>query len=154
MRALYAAALLAAAAAPGLAAQTSYRADSTAIVAAARAFSAALVSNDSMALGQLYSDTAVAFPPGREVVGRAAIRHYFARPAGSAYVQVSHVLTTERLNIDGNVAVDVGTWSSTGGRAGQEPNTATDRYLVVWVRESDGKWRILYDMWHTPRPPG
>jgi ketosteroid isomerase-like protein len=87
-------------------------------------------------------------------VGRAAIRSYFARQPGSTYVQAAHLLTTERLDIDGNVAIDMGTWTSTGGREGQQPNTATDRYLVVWVRESDGKWRMLYDMWHTPRPPG
>jgi ketosteroid isomerase-like protein len=44
----------------------------------------------------------------------------------------------------------VGTWTSTGRRGDADPSTASERYLVVWVREGDGAWRILYDMWHRP----
>ena len=46
--------------------------DSTAIVAASRAFSAAYVRNDTAALGRIYSDSAVLLPPNREIRGRAA----------------------------------------------------------------------------------
>ena len=56
----------------------------------------------------------------------------------------------QRLTISGDMAVDVGTWTSTGQRGDAEPATASERYLIVWVREDDGAWRILYDMWHRP----
>jgi ketosteroid isomerase-like protein len=135
-------------AAPAAQAQSSYQADSAAIAAAGRAFSAAYVANDSMALGALYVDTAVAFPASRDVVGRAAIRHLFAWPEG--YRQVAHSLTVERLTIEGDLAVDVGMWHSTGQRAGQEPSSSSGRYLVVWTRTAGGDWRMLYDMWHPP----
>jgi len=128
--------------------QAGHAADSAAIAAASRAFSAAYVRNDSMALGAVYVDTAVAYPLSREVVGRNAIRHYFVWPDG--YRQVAHAMTSERLTIEGDVAVDVGMWHSTGQRADHEPTSSSGRYLVVWVRAADRGWKILYDMWHPP----
>lgn len=135
--------------APALQAQASYRSDSAAIAAAARAFSAAYVANDTMALGALYVDSAVALPVSRDLVGRAAIRHYFAWPEG--YRQVAHSLTLERLTIEGDIAVDLGRWHSTGQRGDNPPAAASGRYLVVWVRTPEG-WKMLYDMWHPPPP--
>lgn len=122
--------------------------DSAAIAAASRAFSAAYVHNDTLALGDVYVDSAVAYPPGRDIIGRAAIRRYFTWPEG--YRQIAHAMASERLTIDGDMAIDVGTWTSTGQREGQEPGTASGRYLVVWIRRTDGQWKILYDMWHQP----
>ena len=122
--------------------------DSLAILAAAKAFSSAYVSNDTVALGRVYSDSAVLLPPNNELRGRAAIQRYFAWADG--YQQLAHSMTPERLTISGDVAVDVGTWTSTGQRGDADPTTASERYLIVWVREDDGVWRILYDMWHRP----
>lgn len=135
-------------AAPAAHAQAARRADSLAIAAASRAFSAAYVANDSMALGAVYVDTAVAYPVSRAVVGRDAIRHYFVWPEG--YTQLAHSMTSEKLTIEGGLAVDVGMWHSTGQRAGQEASSASGRYLVVWIRTAAGGWKILYDMWHPP----
>jgi len=59
-------------------------------------------------------------------------------------------MESAELTIDVNLAIDVGTWTSTGRRGDADPSTASERYLVVWVREGDGAWRILYDMWHRP----
>jgi ketosteroid isomerase-like protein len=122
--------------------------DSLAIVAASRAFSDAYVRNDTAALGQVYADSAILLPPNRAVAGRAAIQRYFTW--GPNYRQLAHAMVSERLTITGDVAIDVGTWTSTGRRGTAEPTTASERYLVVWVRETDGQWRILYDMWHRP----
>jgi ketosteroid isomerase-like protein len=124
------------------------RSDSLAIAAASRAFSEAYVHNDTAALGRIYADSAVLLPPNRTVTGRAAIRRYFMW--GPEYRQLAHAMRSERLTILGDMAIDVGTWSSTGRRGSAEPTTAAETYLVVWIREPDGAWRILYDMWHRP----
>jgi ketosteroid isomerase-like protein len=141
----------------GLAVPTAARAqpdrtpeDSLAIAAAGRAFSDAYVRNDTTALGRLYSDSAVVLPPNREIRGRAAIRRYFSWRA--PYRQLAHAMTSERLTVAGDLAIDLGTWSSTGQRGDDPPQTTSERYLIVWVREHDGAWRILYDMWHRPAP--
>jgi ketosteroid isomerase-like protein len=122
--------------------------DSLAILAAGKAFSSAYVSNDTAALGRVYSDSAVLLPPNNEIRGRTAIQRYFAW--GDGYRQLAHSMVPERLTVSGDMAVDVGTWTSTGQRGDAEPTTASERYLIVWVREDDGAWRILYDMWHRP----
>ena len=150
MRTAWAVVLAAATLAPApVSAQRSYAADSTAIAAAARAFSAAYLRNDTLALADAYVDSAIAFPPGRrEVVGPAAIGHLFVWPEG--YRQLVHVLTIEHLQIQGDLAVDVGTWNSTGQREGKDPVTASGRYLVTWVRTASGQWKLLYDIWQPP----
>ena len=124
--------------------------DSLAIVAASRAFSAAYVGNDTAALGQVYADSGVLHPPGREVRGRAAIQRYFAWGAG--HRQLAHAMQSTSLVVRGDLAVDVGTWTSTAQRGEDPPVTRSERYVVVWMREPDGAWRIRYDFWHQPQP--
>jgi ketosteroid isomerase-like protein len=122
--------------------------DSLAIIAASRALSAAYVRNDTMALGLIYADSSLALPPNRVLRGRAAIRHSFAW--GPRYRQLAHAMVPERLTLMGDVAIDFGTWTSTSQRGDAAPATASERYLVTWIRDGDGAWRILYDMWHRP----
>jgi len=127
-------------------------ADREAIASAGRAFSAAYVANDTKALGDVYADSATLLPPGRSVHGREAIRSYFVWKG--TYRQLEHAMVSDRITVDGDLAVDVGTWTSVGRRGDAPPTTASGTYLVVWVRESDGRWRILYDMWHRPTRDG
>jgi len=125
-------------------------ADRLAIAEASRAFSAAVVAGDTAALGALYTADAVLMPPTRNIEGNEAIRRYFA--PGDSRTQVGHELTSDRLLIEGDLAIDMGTWSSTTQREGEEPRTASERYLVVWRRQADGSWKIAWDAWHWPRP--
>lgn len=118
------------------------------IAEASRAFSEAYVSNDTDALKNLYSEDALLLPPGSDVRGRDAAGQYFRW--GPRYRQLAHSMTSSELMIRGDIAVDVGTWHSTNQRGEDPPATASGRYLVVWVRHSDGRWRMQYDMWHRP----
>lgn len=123
-----------------------------AIEAASRAFSAAYVRNDPQALGQIYTADALVLPPGREEIrGREEAQRYFIW--APQYRQLAHSMKSSSLDIRGDTAIDAGTWHSTSQRGDNPPATASGAYLVVWVRESDGAWRIKYDMWHRPAPP-
>lgn len=124
--------------------------DSLAVLAASRAFSDAYVAGDLETLGSVYVEDAVLYPPGSVIRGRAAIRRYFA--PGPGRTNLAHAMTSERLTFDGDVAVDVGVWSNTWRRGDEGPQAAEGRYLVVWRRGADGRWRIEYDMWHRPAP--
>lgn len=125
-------------------------ADEAEVMAASRAFSAAYVRGDTTAIRSLYTEDAVLLPPGREVRGRANIVRFFApRPSR---INVSHAMSSSELEIVGDLAVDIGTWSNTWKTDDAEEQTAAERYLVVWRRGADGQWRIQYDMWHrSPR---
>jgi ketosteroid isomerase-like protein len=122
-----------------------------AIEAASRAFSAAYVGNDMNALGQLYTEDAVLLPHGREVRGRAEVQRFFARKP--SYRQVAHSMKSANLDLRGDTAIDTGTWHSTIQRGDEPPDTSSGAYLVVWVRDDAGTWRIKYDMWHRPTQP-
>ncbi len=126
-------------------------ADRAAIAAASRAFSDAYVRNDSRAIAELYTEDAVLLPPGGEFRGREAAARYFAWGPGRR--QVAHAMESSELVVAGDMAVDVGTWHSTSQRGDAPPVTASGRYLVVWVRQGDGAWRMRYDMWHRPSGP-
>lgn len=129
----------------GAPAQTS---DSTEIAAASHQFSAAYVRGDTATIRELYTPDAVLLPPASEVRGRDAIVRYFA--PGPRRENVSHAMESSELRIDGDVAVDVGTWRNVWRIDGGPAQEAADRYLVVWRRGGDGAWRIEYDMWHRP----
>jgi uncharacterized protein (TIGR02246 family) len=115
------------------------------------AFSQAYVKNDMAALGEVYAEDAVILPPGREIRGREAIQRYFAW--GPNHRQIAHSMVTAELIVSGDMATDHGAWHSTSQRGDDSPTTASGQYLVVWVREPDGAWRIRYDMWHPPAQP-
>jgi ketosteroid isomerase-like protein len=125
-------------------------ADRQAIAEASRAFSAAYLAGDTATLGALYTEDAVLMPPNRNIEGNADIRAYFA-PSGTR-TQVGHLLVSDRLLIEGDLAIDMGTWSSTTQREGEEARTSSERYLVVWQRQEDGSWKMAWDAWHWPQP--
>jgi uncharacterized protein (TIGR02246 family) len=139
---------MAVAQAPGEAAS---RADETAareIAAASRAFSSAYVAGDTAAIRELYTEDAVLLPPDREVRGRDAIVRYFA--PGPRRRNIAHAMRSEDLRVTGETAIDAGTWSNTW-QSGEDPvGEASGRYMVIWRRGEDGRWRIEYDMWHRP----
>lgn len=117
---------------------------------ASRRFSAAMVAGRTDEIASLYTEEGVLLPPGRVVRGRAAIREFFSPRPG--VTQLSHAMTAEELKLLGDVAIDVGTWSNSWRKGEGEPQSASERYLVVWRKEADGAWRIAWDVWHRPAP--
>ncbi len=110
-------------------------------------FSQAMVRGDGGALAAAYTHDGVLLPPDREIRGAQAIGRYFTT-GRDGYRQVAHSMIPDEVRVRGDVASEVGTWSSTIQRPGQERTTTGDRYLLVWERGEDGQWRIAYDMWH------
>lgn len=123
------------------------RADSLALVDAARAFSRAFVEGDTVTLASLYTSDALLLPATRDIRGNRSGARWFYAPPGRR--PADHFLRAESIEIEGDVAIDVGHWNQVSARG----DTATGRYLVVWRRGGDGRWRMAYDMWHPPVPP-
>lgn len=122
--------------------------DRSRIAAAGQAFSRAYVAGDTAAIRDFYTPDAVLLPPDGEVRGRDAIVRYYA--PGPRLRQLHHAMISHDLRVVGDLAVDAGTWTNTVQRVGQPPREASGRYLVVWRRSGDGRWRIEYDVWHRP----
>lgn len=122
------------------------------IALSAQAFSRALERGDAEAMAAAYVDDAVLVPPGgRMVAGRDSIRVFWT-PRNPDFRTLAHSLTTDRLEVVGDVAVEVGTWRQEGRLRDEEPRESAGRYLVVWRRQPDGAWKMQFDSWTAPFP--
>lgn len=121
-----------------------------AILEASRAFSRAMERGDAAAMAALYTADATLLPPnGKPVTGIEAIERFWT-PRNPEFRTVRHELTTERLEVSGDVATDLGRWRQVA-RMGDEPESeAWGRYLVVWRRTGDAEWRMQFDAWTRP----
>ena len=54
--------------------------------------------------------------------------------------------------VTGDVAIEVGTWRQRGRLREEPPGESAGRYLVVWRRLPDGRWKMQFDSWTAPFP--
>ena len=122
-------------------------ADGIAIADAARAFSAAYVRGDPEAMAASYTDDAVIFPDRRAAIsGRQAIQEYWTLPDNRRITL--HQIVPDHVVIHGDVAYDHGRFTISGTTDGVPWGPSWGKYVVVWRRGADGKWRMQLDMWN------
>ena len=123
------------------------RSDSTEIVEQSRAFSAAYERGDVDAMMDIYSDDAVILPGNVEAIqGREALRAYWALAPGRRITH--HEATPEAIRVEGDLASDYGVYDIAGINGGESWGPFRGKYLIVWERHPDGKWRMELDMWN------
>jgi ketosteroid isomerase-like protein len=105
-----------------------------------------ILSNDAVKLVEQYyaPDVAVLVPPGRNFVsGRNNIIEFWRQDLLTA---ISVQLTTTRIELQGDLAVEVGTYLfQVDTPNGPQPEPG--KYSVTFRRQSDGQWRSVIDMW-------
>ena len=99
---------------------------------------------DFAGIASLYTDDAVAFPPGSAMVkGRAAIGAMWRGLAEQ--VSDPRVTTLEVKRLGRFAAREIGTFSlKTKGATTKE---ITGKYVVVWEKVR-GRWRLAADIWN------
>jgi len=114
-------------------------------------FSEAFERDDSEAIAALYTQDAIVFPPGGEMVkGRQAIGSFWkATRQGGVN---SAKLTTVDVGESGDLAYEVGTVLLAIQPEGKESATASAKYVVVWKRQADGSWQLHRDIWNELPP--
>lgn len=122
------------------------------MMAQARRFSAAVVAGDIESILAIYTDDAVIFPGRSEYLeGKEKLREYWA-PRENRQITF-HEITPIGVDIDGDLASDFGHYTASGIRDGEAWGPSSGKYLVVWKRGDDGRWRMLRDMWNSRPPP-
>ena len=110
------------------------------------AFTDAFNRGDLAAVGRMYAEDAIAFPPDGDMVkGRPAIEAFWkgARDTGVK----SFELTTTDVTSSGNLAVETGTAVLHIQPSGQGETTANVKYVVVWKKGTAG-WQLYRDIWN------
>ncbi len=125
-----------------------------AIAAANAEFARALVAGDARATAAVFTEDGQVISAARQgfVSGRAEIEAFNAsRLEGRHYLEA--VITTVGLGVDGDLAWETGTSRVTMQQGESPPVTVTGRYLAVWQRGPDGRWRIRADLPIADPPP-
>ena len=105
-------------------------------------FAAAYNRGDIAMVSAMYTEDAIAFPPGGDLVkGRAAIGAMWKDVQVAGLTDLAlHTLSVER---DGSLVVEAGTATAKMKGAPQRI-----KYVVTWKRQSDGTWKLSRDIWN------
>ncbi|HJW74179.1 MAG TPA: DUF4440 domain-containing protein [Thermoleophilia bacterium] len=116
-------------------------------IAALRAAEQALVesfeASDRTAWVDFYTDDAIFVAPGIAAIeGRAALLAHARQmtPLSSARI------VTQTTDGEGDMAAALGSASWVNGPRGSGGTTSRVRFLIVWRREPDGRWRIAREL--------
>jgi len=100
-----------------------------------------------------YTEDAISMPPNEPVrKGIDAIRN-----GHQSFHKQNNVLesknVSEEVTICGDWAIIRGTYSQTDvPKSGGEPNQDTGKYIVISKRQSDGQFKIHYEIWNSDLP--
>src|SRR5947209_10066997 len=93
-------------------------------------------------MAALVTDDVFLFAPGApDIKGRAAIQAAAQQMFRSLKITDFRVLNSE-LQVVGDTAYEVTSYSETLIPAGGTPSPVQGRYLIVWKRSGDGRWRV------------
>jgi uncharacterized protein (TIGR02246 family) len=120
--------------------------DIAGIHAARAAFVAAYAAGDADAIGRLYAADAISEPNNQATLtGRDAIVRSLQGMFTQMAVKVD--LQTDETRTLGSVGFDRGRYTVTvTPKAGAPPTSAEGRYMVIFVKEPDGAWRVWRDI--------
>jgi len=98
-----------------------------------------------------YTDDATALPPdGQMIKGKQAIEELYKRFLQIGMKEVT--LTTLEVGGSDDVAYEIGKTKVRIQPEGQPAMTDSTKYLVIWKRQADGKWKVCVDIWNFSVP--
>lgn len=122
----------------------------TAIEANTKQFIEAFNKGDAAAIANMYTMDARVLPPNAEMVeGRPNIQKFWQGAMTAGLKMVS--LETVHLETQGNIAVEVGRYTTTLPGAGGTTTTDKGKYVVLWKREGRN-WKLAVDIFNSSMP--
>jgi len=104
-----------------------------------REYADALTKRDLATLDQIWTDDYVFINPRGELVTKS--QRLSNLKAGATEFQAISP-KSEKMEVHGNVALDVGTVTLEGTKYGGKESSGDYRYLSVWVN-TDGRWQMV-----------
>jgi len=102
---------------------------------------------DFQAIGSMYDENAIAFPPDADMaMGRQAIQDFWKGASDSGVKSIE--LTLLGAESSGNYMIETGKAVVHVQPAGQPETTVNSKYVVVWKKQKDGSWKIYRDIWN------
>jgi len=115
--------------------------------------SAAATAKDLDKTVSYYSDDAVVMPPNSEsVTTKEAIRSTLKDLLASPGAAVSWKATKVEVAKSGDLACVSGIYEETTIDASGKPVKDRGKYVAVWQKQADGKWKCGTDIWNSDLP--
>ena len=127
--------------------------DETAIRATAQEWGRAIVAKDLDGTLAYYADDAWVNPQNAPIAKTADQRRsvwaaFFATPGIS---DTEGETTRVEVARSGDLAVEYGTFAMTTKDKKGKSTTSTEKYVVTWKKQADGKWKAIADIWNTDK---
>jgi ketosteroid isomerase-like protein len=94
---------------------------------------------------EYFADSGVQVTPGRNVVGRAAIRELMAAELGDTTHLLSWRPTSAEVSRSGDLGYTIGRWEW-GARLGSGAPARRGTYVTIWRKQGDGTWKVVLDV--------
>ena len=132
--------------------------DTTAIEQALRdldaQWSAAAGAKDLEKTISFYSENALVLPTNAPAATtKDAIRNTWKDLLASPGVAISWKTTKVEVARSGDIAYTTGTYELTVNDASSKPINDRGKYVEVWKKQTDGKWKVAVDIWNSDLPP-
>ena len=97
-----------------------------------------------------WTDDAVIYAPGQAPVeGKAAIRQYVGESLKIPGFAITWTPLQAEVSKGGDLGYTTGTNAVTVPTAEGGTTTVAGRYVTVWRKAADGKWRCVVDSWNS-----
>lgn len=115
-------------------------------------WSAAAGSKDVDKTVSYYADEASAFPFNAPIAtGKEQIRQVWAHLTSLPGFALSFSPTKIEVAKSGDIAYDIGTFELKTNDAQGNVNTEVGKYVVVWKKQPDKKWKVVADIFNTDK---
>jgi uncharacterized protein (TIGR02246 family) len=122
-----------------------------------REWAQAAATRDLERIVSYWTDDAVIYTPGEApVAGKEAIRKYVSASLELPGFAIKWTPTRAEVSKAGDLGYTIGTNAITLPVAQGGSITIEGRYVTVWRKEQDGRWRCVIDTWNpapAPSPP-
>ena len=115
--------------------------------------SAAAAAKDLDKTVSYYSDDAIVMPPNTSAATiKEAIRKVWGDLIASPGLAVSWKATKVEVAKSGDIGLASGTYELTTSDASGKPVPDRGKYVEVWEKQADGKWKCGADIWNSDFP--
>ena len=117
-------------------------------------WSAAAAAKDLEKTISFYSQDALVLPTNAPAATtKEAIRNTWKDLLASPGVAISWKTTKVEVARSGDIAYTTGTYELTMNDASGKPINDRGKYVEVWKKQTDGKWKVAVDIWNSDLPP-
>ena len=104
-----------------------------------------------------YTDDAVLMPPNAPIAAGAAIRDFWKTMITSPGFGGGWKATKAEVARSGDLGYVTGTYELTANDPGGKPLTDRGKFVEIWKKQADGKWKAVADIFNSdlplPAPP-